>query len=345
MTNLRQTLTRHPSQMASRTGGALRFVCAGMTAAAVSALTALPAAALVLEFPTAAVQTATVQSPLSSATVPTGPFDGLNLASTVTVEGAVQRSGWKLSNSTMTTLQLLAPLRQQLKQDGFEILFECETDTCGGFDFRFELNLLPEPEMHVDLGDYRYLSAKRGGGMEAELIGITVSRSASAGYVHITHVRPDGTVIPSVVTSTKAVGAITAPQQTALALPTAALADSLLSGGRAQMDDLRFATGSAQLDGTDYGSLASLAAFLNENADMSVVLVGHTDAEGSLSGNIALSRQRAEAVMRALINEYGVNAAQLDAEGVGYLAPRASSLTDEGKALNRRVEVVLATAR
>ena len=71
------------------------------------------------------------------------------------------------------------------------------------------------------------------------------------------------------------------------------------------------------------------------------MLVGHTDAVGALEGNIRLSKKRAEAVMRRLIDGYGVDPVQLSAEGIGYLSPRASNATEEGRRLNRRVEVVL----
>src|SRR5690606_60465 len=118
---------------------------------------------------------------------------------------------------------------------------------------------------------------------------------------------------------------------------------SLLSGltetGRAPLDDLLFQTGSSALEDGDFPSLAALAAFLAENPAQAVTLVGHTDAAGGLAGNIALSRRRAEAVRTTLVRDHGVKAAQLMAEGVGYLAPRASNTTDDGRRANRRVEV------
>jgi OOP family OmpA-OmpF porin len=93
--------------------------------------------------------------------------------------------------------------------------------------------------------------------------------------------------------------------------------------------------------GHAYPSLVALAAFLAENPARRVVLVGHTDAEGGRDSNIALSEARAEAVRRHLIDVLGVNPAQLDAAGIGYLAPRATNETAGGREANRRVEVVL----
>jgi OOP family OmpA-OmpF porin len=72
-----------------------------------------------------------------------------------------------------------------------------------------------------------------------------------------------------------------------------------------------------------------------------VILVGHTDASGGLDGNIALSRKRAESVRQRMTDRYGIPAAQVDAQGVGYLSPRASNLSDTGRDQNRRVEVMM----
>jgi len=69
--------------------------------------------------------------------------------------------------------------------------------------------------------------------------------------------------------------------------------------------------------------------------------VGHTDAEGSLDGNIALSRRRAASVLERLVTAYQVDRRQMEAQGMGYLAPIASNLTEEGREANRRVEVIV----
>jgi OOP family OmpA-OmpF porin len=72
-----------------------------------------------------------------------------------------------------------------------------------------------------------------------------------------------------------------------------------------------------------------------------VALVGHTDAQGTLDNNIALSKKRATSVLNRLVEKHGVDANQLTAEGMGYLSPIASNLSAEGREANRRVEAVL----
>jgi len=68
--------------------------------------------------------------------------------------------------------------------------------------------------------------------------------------------------------------------------------------------------------------------------------VGHTDNIGTLSSNMDLSQRRAEAVVRALVSSHGVDAKRLHPIGVGPAAPIASNKTEEGRARNRRVELV-----
>jgi outer membrane protein OmpA-like peptidoglycan-associated protein len=74
---------------------------------------------------------------------------------------------------------------------------------------------------------------------------------------------------------------------------------------------------------------------------MRVFIVGHTDSQGAYEHNMTLSRQRAEAVAAALSSSYRIARDRLYTAGVGYLAPVGSNATDEGRALNRRVELVV----
>ena len=69
-------------------------------------------------------------------------------------------------------------------------------------------------------------------------------------------------------------------------------------------------------------------------------MVGHTDNQGTLDSNIALSKRRAEAVNAALASQYAIAANRLAAYGVADLAPVASNAAEDGRAKNRRVELV-----
>ncbi|MAY87108.1 MAG: cell envelope biogenesis protein OmpA [Pseudooceanicola sp.] len=291
-----------------------------------------PVLALDLALPKGAEQISDRASPLDSYALPTGPFAETGLP-VRRMEGRVDRQTWRISGAGLTTLQILAALRKQVLAAGYEIVFECNDVDCGGFDFRFATEVVPAPDMHVDVRNYRFLSATHG---DSEATGILVSRTRNAAYVQIILVSPDGALPLTMAPST-------APDvQTPVGSSAdASFADRLIAQGHVALDGLTFATGSDALAPGEYASLDGLAEFAQENPNATMVLVGHTDAVGALEQNISLSRRRAQSVRARLIDRHGVAADRLQAEGMGYLAPVASNLTAEGRELNRRVEVVL----
>ena len=93
-----------------------------------------------------------------------------------------------MQSPALSTLDVLQDLRAQIRAAGFELIFECETESCGGFDFRFGAEVVAEPDMHVDLGDFRYLAADRGTDANKEYLSLLVSRSPQNGYVQLMRV-------------------------------------------------------------------------------------------------------------------------------------------------------------
>jgi OOP family OmpA-OmpF porin len=79
---------------------------------------------------------------------------------------------------------------------------------------------------------------------------------------------------------------------------------------------------------------------LKANSSLKVYVIGHTDMTGELEYNMELSGKRAEAVVYALVDKYGIAADRLVAKGVGPLSPVSTNKTEEGRKLNRRVELV-----
>ena len=104
--------------------------------------------------------------------------------------------------------------------------------------------------------------------------------------------------------------------------------------------DILFATGSAALSGALRSDLAALAAHLNKYRKSTVQVVGHTDNVGEAGYNMNLSRERAQAVSSVLAAN-GVSSARLTAIGRGESQPIATNLTAEGRAKNRRVEIII----
>lgn len=302
------------------------------------ALTAGTAQAQTLDFPSNASLQAEVTSPADSYQMPLGIWDRGEMP-VQTVEGRVTQQAWRIDAASLTTLQLVRPLREQLRNDRYRIIFECQTEACGGFDFRFGVATLPPPEMRINIGDFRFLAAERTGPDGPEYLTLFVSRTAQAGFVQVTHVGP----LTQEVAPLASVGA--APTRALDAMAQMPLADQLDQLGRAVLEGLSFETGSAQLVGGDNGALQALADYLLLYPDRTVALVGHTDSAGGLEANIALSKRRAASVLERLVTAYGVARRQLAAEGMGYLAPVASNLTDAGREANRRVEVIITSTQ
>ena len=297
-------------------------------------LLASPAAAQTLQFPSNATLTREEVIALDSYAMPTDIWADGAVPFQV-VEGQITRQAWRIAAPSLTTLQILRPLREQLRNDRFRIIFECQTEACGGFDFRFEVDTFPPPEMRINLGDFRFLAAERLSAEGPEYLALFVSRTAQSGFVEVTHVAP-ATQAPAPITSAQA-----EPLRSLGATPDADLEQQLDTIGRSVLADLTFETGSAQLGAGDYASLQALADYLLKYPQRTVALVGHTDASGGLDGNIALSKRRAASVLERLVTDYDVPRRQLAAEGMGYLSPIASNLTEDGREANRRVEVII----
>ena len=334
-----------------------------------------PAAAWTLEFAGEASETAARVERLTSYRMPVGPFAGGDVETRL-IEGALDQRAWRVKAPGLSTLEMLQPLRDQLVKGGFEVIYDCEAAACGGFDFRYGTDVLPEPEMHVDLGDFRYLAAMRSAAAGPEYISLIVSRAVDQGFVQVTRIGRTPPPVPQPATADPqpgasgggppnpgrpvAVAGVAVPtsrtQAEAGELPTSLpgnlagslprpgggpLAERFALGGAQVLPDLVFASGSAELADETFASLTELGAFLTGNPGARVILVGHTDASGALSANIALSRERARSVRKRLMTDFDIPARQIEAEGVGYLSPLAPNDTEAGRLANRRVEVML----
>ncbi len=289
----------------------------------------LPSMAAAISLPENATLVHEDTEAATSFAVPTGPWNIDRGMSAEDTAGDVARQVWRIDADRLTTLQLMAPLRQQLAEDGYTIGFECRTNSCGGFDFRFGLDLTPPPAMLVDLGDYRYLLAKKAG----ETVVLFVSKTLGAGYVEVIRI---GRLNDEPVADSEAAPVVAAEQD-----PVADdMASAFMTTGHVELWDLTFETGSSELSGDTYQSLADLASYLESNPTVRIALVGHTDSQGSLNANIDVSKARARAVLERLAGTYGISRDRMDAQGMGYLAPRSSNLTQEGRDANRRVEAI-----
>jgi OOP family OmpA-OmpF porin len=116
---------------------------------------------------------------------------------------------------------------------------------------------------------------------------------------------------------------------------------AITATGKVAIYGIFFDTAKAEVKPESAPSLEQIAAFLKQDAGAKLYVVGHTDSVGTLDSNLPLSRRRAEAVIAALVKQHGIAAARLAAHGVGSLAPAGSNAAEDGRAKNRRVELVL----
>lgn len=120
----------------------------------------------------------------------------------------------------------------------------------------------------------------------------------------------------------------------------AAMGSDLKSTGHIALYGIFFDTNKSEVKPESRPALEEIAKLLKQDPALKLKVVGHTDMTGALEANMKLSQARGEAVVQALVSQHGIAPARLKGYGVGPLSPVASNDTDEGRAKNRRVELV-----
>ena len=112
--------------------------------------------------------------------------------------------------------------------------------------------------------------------------------------------------------------------------------------GRVAVYGAQFKTGATAILPGSEDTLKAISQMMAGLPKLKIAVVGHTDNVGSHEDNMDLSKRRADAVVAELVKNYGIDSTRLLAAGAGFLAPISSNATEEGRALNRRVELVQA---
>ena len=120
----------------------------------------------------------------------------------------------------------------------------------------------------------------------------------------------------------------------------AALSTGLTSTGHTVVNGIQFDTAKADVKPESTPALQEVANLLKQDPKLKVWVVGHTDNVGSLAANLDLSRRRAAAVVQVLTTQFAIPADRLQPYGDGPYAPLASNDSEDGRATNRRVELV-----
>ena len=166
---------------------------------------------------------------------------------------------------------------------------------------------------------------------ESRVIEAKIQKDGGVTYVHV-EAYNDGRNYGVTVVETQ-------PMKQDVIADAAALGASIAATGKAAIYGIYFDTGKSLVKPESNPSLEEITKLLKQQPALTLYVVGHTDNVGALDYNLKLSADRADAVVKALIGR-GIPAARLKAAGVGPYCPVASNRTEEGKAKNRRVELV-----
>ena len=212
--------------------------------------------------------------------------------------------------------EIFANYEEALRKGGFSVIFRCEAEQCGMGDTKEFGYFNPQKSW-----EGFYIAAKKNRPEGAVYIGLGV-RDKYSPYTTIN------------VVEEKAM-------ETGLVKVTALeMKNDLASSGHVALYNILFDTAKADIKPESAAAVAEVAKMLQGSSTLKIYVVGHTDNAGTYDANVDLSKRRADAVVKELTTKHGIAAARLRAVGVGSVAPVAANTNEEGRRLNRRVELV-----
>jgi outer membrane protein OmpA-like peptidoglycan-associated protein len=237
------------------------------------------------------------------------------------------------------------------RMPGYELV-DCQTKEFDGYDF-----FLPKAQKNHQEGRFTFLTY-RIQDRKNEQSGLAVVRNYEAAIKKI------GGTVEAIEPNRRVNGKVTVdgketwfevdkgngtiwirfiekqPMEQHVVADAASMGSGLKNTGHVAVEGIFFDTGKSEVKPESTPALEQVAKLLAADASLKLWVVGHTDAVGKIDDNMKLSQARAEAVVTVLTTKHGVAAARLKGYGVGPLAPVATNDTDEGRAKNRRVELV-----
>lgn len=283
--------------------------------------------------------------------IPTGPEKDRTLTMSVAPQGKVTRTLY-LAPTERATLEVATVYENALKGQGFEVVYRCGKEECGG---NFKDLMYGSNERLIANAAYGQPPAPRASLVKGALeyvrdIRYFAAKKATAGgdvwvsvYAAVQTGGSNGDVSTALTGTTQALVEIVEPKASDAKIVTIQ-AEEIKKGigteGRVAFYGVYFDFDKATLKPESEPQLAEMAKFLQANPTLKIYIVGHTDNKGGLDYNQKLSEGRAQAVVTALAQKYAIDLSRMVARGVASLAPMASNVTEEGRAKNRRVEMV-----
>lgn len=247
-------------------------------------------------------------------------------------------------------LEVARNYQDEIKQQGGRVLFECSEAACGGsptgnvqrgqpgmVNFLYSSKRASESygsvgycAMDGNVDGLRYSALELPGGRGfAAIAAFATTRQGG------TCKNFEGTTFVSVdLVETKA------REQRMVTVKSTEMADAIQGYGKVALYGIYFDVDKATLKSESDSTLEQIGKLLKEKPSLKLLVVGHTDNAGNYAANMDLSQRRAAAVVTALTGRYGVKQDRLTAVGVSFAAPVASNKSEDGRAKNRRVELV-----
>ena len=274
-----------------------------------------------IDLPSSAKLVASDQSDIKNISLVVSTWDRDRGISRFNIMGKTVTKVYQIDGTSLTLDQMFKAIIDDLKNRQFSVELYCNTQVCGGFNFRKSLEIFKPPFMLINVANYSVVTAKKNNtavSLIASKLGTTIYlQVVSVGINENDLIQPD---IKSEMNS---------------------FSSTLINEGAIVLDDLIYRSGSSTLGDGPFNSLIELARYLKSTPTASIILVGHSDSTGELSQNIELSKNRAQAVADRLINSHSIDQSRISAEGIGFLSPKTNNSTEISRKKNRRVEAVL----
>ena len=280
-----------------------------------------------------------VQFPLSN------EVDDRHWVKAQTVEGKVTRVVYLAPTGT-SRLEVQRNYKEALDKAGFTRKFACDADACGRSSRINEPLILYAEHMRQTVGygrqsdpGFLVLNSDRDphyiwGTLKAE--GRDVAVGIFIGMLTGTDDDPlnnrVGVFVETVEPKAMQTGQVT--------IDATSMQKGLAAEGKIALYGVYFDTGRADIKPESKPQLDEMAKLLAADRAIKVYIVGHTDNQGSVDANVALSQRRADAIAQALERDYKVDPKRIATKGLASYAPVASNDNDAGRAKNRRVELV-----
>lgn len=255
------------------------------------------------------------------------------------LEGKLTRIWYEAPGSTRA-LELYRNYVNELVANGFAVLYDSSRDPAAGewTNFLASFSSTGRDFVKNNRSEYVMFAAEVGGIRTGTFQkGNTTVRLVSTEWTRDDrdYKAKQGAYIAVDVLETKTM------EQNMVVVTASDISKSITANGKVAIYGILFDTGKADVKPESKSSLEQIAAFLKAEPAVKLHVVGHTDSVGGFDSNLALSKRRADAVAAALAKDYGIAANRMVGNGVASLAPVASNSSDEGRAKNRRVELVL----